>query len=54
MFTVYSIYGKITQNILYIVYVRVYIVRRQNMVAHYIATRPIMDLCLAAERKPGL
>ena len=30
----------------------VYIVRRQNTVAQYIATRPIMDLCLTAERKP--
>ena len=28
----------------------VYIARRKNMVAQYIATRPIMDLCLAAER----
>ena len=25
--------------------IRVYVTRRQNMVAHYIATRPIMDLC---------
>ena len=32
----------------------VYIFRRQNMVAQYIATRPIMDLCLTAERKPVL
>ena len=31
-----------------------YIARRQNTVAQYIATRPIMNLCLAAERKPGL
>ena len=34
--------------------IRVYIVRRQNMVAQYIATPPIMDLCLTAEQNPGL
>ena len=34
--------------------IRVYIARRQNMVAQYIATRPTMDLCLAAERKTGM
>ena len=28
----------------------VYIARRQNTVAQYIVNRPIMDLCLAAER----
>ena len=32
----------------------VYIARRQNTVTHYIATRPIMDLCLVEERNPGL
>ena len=32
----------------------VYIARRQNTVAQYIATRPIMDLCLAVELKPGM
>ena len=32
----------------------VYITRHQNTVAHYIATHPIMDLCLEAERKLGL
>ena len=32
----------------------VYIARRQNMVAQYIATRPIIDLCLAEERNPGM
>ena len=32
----------------------VYISRRQNTVAQYIATRPITELCLAAERKPGM
>ena len=34
--------------------IRVYIAHRQNTVAHYIATLPIMDLCLASERNPGL
>ena len=32
----------------------VYISHRKNMVAQYIATRPIMDLCLAEDWKPGL
>ena len=32
----------------------VYIPRRQNTIAQYIATGTIMDLCLAAEWKPGL
>ena len=32
----------------------VYITRRQNTVTEYIETCPIMDLCLAAERKLGL
>ena len=32
----------------------VYIAHRQNMVAQYIATHPIMDLCLAAERNPEM
>ena len=32
----------------------VYIACRQSMVAQYIANRPIMDLCLAAEQKPGM
>ena len=32
----------------------VYIYLRQNTVAQYIAIRPIMDLCLVAERKPGM
>ena len=31
-----------------------YIQRRQNIVAQYILTRPIMDLCEAAERKCGV
>ena len=30
-----------------------YITHRQNTVTHFIATRNIMDLCLAAERPPG-
>ena len=34
--------------------VETYISRRQNTVAHFIAVRPIMDLCMAAERRPGL
>ena len=32
----------------------VYIACRQNKVVQYLAARPIMDLCLLAERKPGL
>ena len=32
----------------------VYIFSHQNMVTQYIATFHIMDLCLAAERDPGL
>ena len=32
----------------------VHIARRQNTVAQYIATRPIMDLWLAEERSPGM
>ena len=31
-----------------------YITRRQNTIAQYIATRPIMDLCLTLERNPVL
>ena len=30
-----------------------YISQRQNNVTKFIATRPIMDLCLAAARHPG-
>ena len=33
--------------------VETYISRHQDTVAKFIATRPIMDLCLAAERHPG-
>ena len=32
----------------------IYIARRHNMVAQYIATHPIIELCLEAEWKPGL
>ena len=32
--------------------IRVYIARLQNTVTQYIMTRPIMELCLAAERRP--
>ena len=31
-----------------------YFILRQNPVAHYIATQPILELCLAAERHPGV
>ena len=30
-----------------------YVSRRHNTVAQFIATRPIMDLCLAADQRPG-
>ena len=30
-----------------------YVSRRQNTVKQFIATRPIIDLCLAEERRPG-
>ena len=33
--------------------VETYVSRRQNTVAKYIATRPIIDLCLMAKRRPG-
>ena len=33
--------------------VETYVSCRQNTVAQFIATKPIMDLCLAAERIPG-
>ena len=36
-----------------IVWIRTSILRRQNMVAQYIATRPILDLCKGAVRRPG-
>ena len=32
----------------------VYVTPRHNMVAQYITTCPIMDLCLVAERMPGM
>ena len=31
----------------------VYILKRQNTVAQYIATRPILDLCKRTVRRPG-
>ena len=34
--------------------IRVYSARRQKMVAEYIVTFPIMDLCLAAKQKLGM
>ena len=33
--------------------VETYVSRRQNTVVQYIVTRPIMDLCLAKNRRPG-
>ena len=36
-----------------IVRIRTSILRRQNMVAQFIATRPILDLCEKAIRRPG-
>ena len=30
-----------------------YVTRRQNTVAQYIVTRPIMDLCERSDRSPG-
>ena len=34
--------------------IRVYITHLQNIVAQYIATCPIVDFCLAEDRKPGM
>ena len=33
--------------------VETYITQRQNTVAQYIATQPILELCEEAERRPG-
>ena len=33
--------------------IRTSIIRRHNMVAQFIATRPILDLCEQATRRPG-
>ena len=33
--------------------VNTYVSRRQNIVAQYIATMTIMNLCLAAKQRPG-
>ena len=30
-----------------------YIYRRQNKLVHYVANRPILDLCMDTERRPG-
>ena len=35
-------------------YIETYVVHIQNTAAKYIATRPIMDLCLAEGRSPGV
>ena len=35
-------------------YMETYISRRQNMVAQFIVTSPILDLCLEAERRMGV
>ena len=34
--------------------IRTSIIRRQNTVAQFIATRPILDLCEQATRRPGV
>ena len=34
--------------------VKTYVYRLQNTVAQFIATRPSMDFCLGAEKRPGL
>ena len=31
-----------------------YVLCRQNNIAHYIATFPILEICLVAERQPGV
>ena len=33
--------------------VETYVLRRQNTVSHYITTRPILEICMAAEQRPG-
>ena len=33
--------------------IETYFTHHQNTVSQYIATRPIMDMCLAADRSPG-
>ena len=32
---------------------KTYIARRQNTISQYIVTRPVLELCLAAERRLG-
>ena len=34
--------------------VKTFVYCHQNTVAQYIATRPIMDLCLAEKQRPGI
>ena len=34
--------------------IRKSIMRRQNIVAQYVATQPIMDLCERSDRRPGV
>ena len=34
--------------------VETYVLCRQNNIAHYIATFPILEICLVAERQPGV
>ena len=34
--------------------IRTYVTRRQNTIAQYIATRPILNLCKRSARRPGL
>ena len=36
-----------------IVWIMTSILQRQNMVAQFIATRPILDLCKKSKRRPG-
>ena len=36
-----------------IVWIRTSILRRHNTVAQFIVTRPILDLCKKAKRRPG-
>ena len=50
---VYQTIGEVLETVgLY--EIGVYITCRQNMVSQYITTCPIMKLCLAAERRPGM
>ena len=33
--------------------IRTYVMKRQNIVAHYIATQPILNLCERSDWRPG-